>query len=145
MPGMTVFLCRSCRTRLTPEVALVDLPESRGHDGEPTMLAGTYAVDADPFGPPYVDAPPGHPALRIHARVRVPDGPRGTVVLHPDDFLPERRWSADRITGCCGPAGTEGPNLRCACGSEIATEKNDCCTPHEIRLDPAHVTECELP
>lgn len=59
---------------------------------------------------------------------------------HPDDFLlPPRRVGA-RGAGRCGPAGSDGPNLRRACDAELATEDNDCYTPHEIRLEPSLVT-----
>ncbi|TDP66141.1 hypothetical protein C8E96_1639 [Actinokineospora alba] len=71
--------------------------------------------------------------------VQVAAGPRHTIVLHPEDFLVPRSRIGDRSYGCCGPGGSDGPKLRCECGAEIATEINDCYTPHEIRLEPALV------
>jgi hypothetical protein len=43
-----------------------------------------------------------------------------------------------RRSGCCGPAGTDGPNLQCAgCGAQVAAEVADCWTWQEVRLYPA--------
>ncbi|MFI9386542.1 hypothetical protein [Kutzneria sp. NPDC052558] len=137
---MTVFVCQQCRAPLTRAVVLVELPDP-GDDREPTMGRGTYAVDPEPFGPPYVPAPPDSPALRRYSTVSVSDGPKGTIVLHPEDFRLWPRRIARRSIGCCGPAGTDGPNLVCWCDTEIATEVNDCYTPHEIRLEPDRVTK----
>jgi hypothetical protein len=124
---------------VTNEVTLVEMP-GPGQDGKPTMRPGTYAVDDEPFGPPYVSVPAGGPAALTYADVLAADGARGTVVLHPDDLVIERHWISGRAVGCCGPAGMDGPNLKCACGSEIATEVNDCYTPHEVRLEPTQVS-----
>lgn len=37
---------------------------------------------------------------------------------------------AQRLSGCCGPAGLDGPNRVCLCGAEIGTESSDCWTWH---------------
>ena len=37
---------------------------------------------------------------------------------------------AQRLSGCCGPSGTDGPNSVCSCGAEIGTESSDCWTWH---------------
>ncbi|MER5642859.1 hypothetical protein ABT095_38755 [Kitasatospora sp. NPDC002227] len=142
---MTVFVCRACGMPLTgPLQPLDELPEQCYIDQDPgdksgvTMARGTYAVDPDPFGAPYVA--PTNPAPDAPANVRVPGGPIGTFVLHPEDatgLLPH----PDRVrsTGCCGPDGMSGHNRVCSCGTEVATLVADCWTYQELRLDPERV------
>src|SRR5690606_6413841 len=43
-------------------------------------------------------------------------------------------------TGCCGPDGRDGPNLRCVCGVDFATEYGDCWQPHVVCVHPKRVT-----
>jgi hypothetical protein len=55
----------------------------------------------------------------------------GDYILHVDDRRnlfdhPDER----RLTGCCGPDGTSGPNQVCPCGAEVATLRADCWIPH---------------
>ena len=52
--------------------------------------------------------------------------------VNPDDLtdrvlLTKRK---KRLGGCCGLAGTDGPNQICRCGAEVGTLKTDCWTPH---------------
>ena len=42
----------------------------------------------------------------------------------------------DRLSGCCGEAGTDGPNRICRCGAEIGTYRSDCWTPHVFIPNP---------
>jgi hypothetical protein len=117
------------RAALPAEAATPDaMPE--GVPCPPRMASGTYAVDDEPFGPPYVPAGDG--------RYRVPGGPRGTFVLAPGDVLGTAPVSEPaRRSGCCGPAGMDGPNLRCAgCGVQVGAEVADCWTWQEVRLYP---------
>jgi hypothetical protein len=107
------------------------------------MTAGTYAIDVEPFGPPYV-AVDGRPE---HRAVHVPGGPRGTFVLAPGDV---RGTTAARDPrqrqGHCGPDGMNGPNLACTgCGREVATEVTDCWTWQETRLYPDAVRVVPVP
>lgn len=51
-----------------------------------------------------------------------------------------------RRNGCCGPDGTDGPNLACAfCRAEIATESADCWTWQQVSLQPGAVECVTLP
>jgi hypothetical protein len=48
-----------------------------------------------------------------------------------------------RLFGCCGPDGTNGPNLICPNGHEVGTEKSDCWMSHAaILLDDVDFNEC---
>jgi hypothetical protein len=55
--------------------------------------------------------------------------------------LPGAQDGGGRI-GCCGPSGDDGPNLRCVCGSDIATEFGDCWQPHIVCMQAKRVI-CE--
>jgi hypothetical protein len=45
---------------------------------------------------------------------------------HPPDV--------QRLNGCCGLDGLDGPNLICPNGHEVGTEKSDCWMPHAAVL-----------
>jgi len=139
-----VFCCAACNAPLTKP--LVEAPlnmdakapyESENRDWEARQPLGTYAIDPEPFGPPYVPVP-GRIGYR---NVHVPGGPRGTFVIAPSDALAmDPVPDPSRRSGCCGPSGSDGLNLRCAlCGAEVATECADCWTYQEIVLDPGAV------
>ncbi|MGI5499039.1 hypothetical protein [Lentzea sp. CA-135723] len=137
---MTVFACRTCGTAVTEDLTEVPFPEEAPGDADgppvPRLPRGTFAVDPEPHGPPYVPLP-GNP------QVSVPAGPGDTFLVHPEDVRNLRRHSnPSRLNGCCDLDGQDGPNLVCrTCGAEIATEQSDCwVTWHDVRLDPAAVT-----
>ncbi|MGC4811259.1 hypothetical protein ACLQ29_12120 [Micromonospora sp. DT228] len=137
---MTVFACLRCGTALTDdlhEVQFAELPDPVSpYELEPGeacpawVSAGRFAVDPHPFGPPYV-------AIDTDGRNLVSAGPRNTIMINPAGLL-VRHLHPDRgrRNGCCGLDGTDGPNLVCGCGAEIATESSDCWTPQVIRLQP---------
>ncbi|MGW6704151.1 hypothetical protein ACWGDE_04565 [Streptomyces sp. NPDC054956] len=145
---MAVFLCRVCRRAVTPDVNELPLPDPDGDEGwyrpeaSPTdvdghtdgpivrMAPGTFAVDPEPSGPPYV--------LDEASGLLVESGPRRTVVLNPGDGigLEAHPDLAMRRGYCCGMDGEWGPNLVCACGAVIATVYSDCYQVQEIRLQP---------
>jgi hypothetical protein len=140
---VTVFSCAKCGAALTGDlVALPALPEvgdlDEGRDrrtgrARSTVPRGCYAVDPEPWGAPYVAAP-GSPSQRSSA------GPRGTFVVHRDDLPGLVPFAnGNNQLGCCGPAGADGPNLACACGSRMGTWVADCLGPNELRLDPVRV------
>ncbi|MCM2412861.1 hypothetical protein [Streptomyces sp. RKAG290] len=145
---MTVFQCRSCHRAVTPTVterplpdpegdagwhrAEASPPDASGHSAEPVvrMPPGTFAVDPDPSGPPYVlDEPSGF---------LVESGPVGTIVLNPVDGLGLEGHPdiAMRRGYCCGMDGEWGPNLVCTCGAVVATVYSDCYQVQELRLRP---------
>ncbi|SBT50530.1 hypothetical protein [Micromonospora auratinigra] len=140
---MTVFACLRCGTALTGDLAetpIEELPSPSSPSDLPPgetcpawVPEGRYAVDPDPFGPPYVP-------IADDERMLVAAGPRNTVLINPDDLLVRRLINdASRLNGCCGLDGTDGPNLLCGCGAEIATETSDCWTAQVVRLEPLAV------
>lgn len=148
------FQCRGCRRAVTSTVVERPLPhpdsdegwhrpeasppDAGGHSAAPLvrMPPGTFAVDPDPSGPPYV--------LDRSSRLLVESGPRGTIVLNACDGLglEEHPDTAMRRGYCCGMDGEWGPNLVCACGTVIATVYSDCYQVQELRLQPHAVERC---
>ena len=55
------------------------------------------------------------------------------------DLLGGVGYTSDRkkLSGCCGIAGTQGPNRVCVCGASVGTESSDCWTPRVFVPDPA--------
>lgn len=108
-------------------------------DALPRVRQGTFALDPDPFGPPFVSLPD-------NLRVLVSAGPQATILVYPDDVLDLRHHpDPRRLNGCCRHDGLDGPNLVCGgCGAEIATEQSDCWVSwHDLRLQPNAVTTVE--
>lgn len=114
---MTEFQCRSCHRAVTPTVTERSLPDpdvdegwyrpeasppdASGHSTEPIvrMPPGTFAVDPNPSGPPYV--------LDESSGFLIESGPSGTIVLNPGDGLglEEHPDIAMRRGYCCGMDG----------------------------------------
>jgi hypothetical protein len=162
---MTVFYCTKCSTPLTPDLlALPQVPEitdpDEGRDKKSrrapsTVPRGHYAIDPEPWGAPFVptdqpeqrNKPAGRALLRTWSPTpTISAGPRDTIVVHPDDAPQLQPFiQGTNHQGCCGPTGTGGPNLACACGSRLATLAADCIGPCELHLDPVRVYTWEPP
>lgn len=163
---MTVFYCSKCGAQLTrdlrklPEVpdARVDWPDrdAKTRLAPSTVPRGYYAVDPEPWGAPFSrpsardtrSGVRGNRALLMPSELdgMVSAGPRNSVIVHPTEVPSLRLTGALGVhRGCCGPLGTGGRNMACACGTLIATLAADCLGPHELHLDPvrvyAYVTE----
>ncbi|MFE2322835.1 hypothetical protein ACFXD5_02720 [Streptomyces sp. NPDC059385] len=96
------------------------------------MEPGTFAVEPEPWGPPWrrwEEIDPDDAAARgIYAPVHtLSEGPAGAIVVAPGDtrgtvLVPEKRGGA-----CCGFAEGDGPNMACAaCGLLVASRIDDC-------------------
>ncbi|GAA3660429.1 hypothetical protein GCM10023079_56120 [Streptomyces chitinivorans] len=157
---MTVFYCARCGAQLTRDLQeLPEIPDARVADADrdrntwlapSTVPMGSYAIDPNPWGAPFV-RPPAHDhasdASGNRALLMPPElagavsaGPRNSVIVHPNDVPSLRLAGALGIHhGCCGPLGTGGRNMMCACGALVATLAADCLGPHELHLDPIRV------
>ncbi|MFJ4338586.1 hypothetical protein [Streptomyces sp. NPDC088915] len=110
---MTIFCCVNCGQSLTSEVVpgepLRGSERPATHEAvSPRMDAGTFKVNFD----------------------------ASLLILHPDD-VPGTTPHPDprRLSGCCGVAGQDGPNLVCSgCGVEVATKESDCWTDNFVAL-----------
>ncbi|MGW4895257.1 hypothetical protein ACWEQL_23750 [Kitasatospora sp. NPDC004240] len=135
---MFVFVCAGCGAELTTPLSPVALPlHARQAFGNGLQLPvlmepGTFAVDPEPWGPPWrrwEEIPPDEAAARgFHAPVHALSyGTSGGIVVAPGDtrgtlLIPGRRGGA-----CCGLDGGDGPNTACAsCGLPVATRIDDC-------------------
>ncbi|WP_260149040.1 hypothetical protein [Streptomyces sp. PanSC9] len=125
---MTVFLCSRCGSAITPEHAeLASVPhvsdDERDRDKETrrapsTVPQGHYAIDAEPWGAPYVvqddqeDPKPAQPRGHLVCREEgfvISAGSRHTVLVHPDDaagLQPLPNWE-NRMLRTDGRHGTQ--------------------------------------
>ncbi|MER6736870.1 hypothetical protein [Streptomyces puniciscabiei] len=145
---MFVFVCAGCGARLTTPLSQVALPAhahqkyGNGIQLPVLMESGTFAVDPEPWGPPWrrwVEIDPEEAMARgVHAPVHALSfGPPGAIVIAPGDtrgtlLIPEKRGSA-----CCGLDGADGPNMVCeTCGLPVASRIDDCSLWQAVWLAP---------
>ncbi|MGW6413857.1 hypothetical protein [Streptomyces sp. NPDC055055] len=149
---MFVFVCAGCGAELTAPLSQVALPVhahqkyGNGIQLPVLMEPGTFAVETEPWGPPWrrwAELDPGEAEARgvfapVHA---LSDNAPGAVVIAPGEahgtvLLPENRGSRY----CCGLDGAGGPNMGCgACGRPVATRIDDCSLWQAVWLDPTAV------
>ncbi|WP_153815637.1 hypothetical protein [Streptomyces sp. SUK 48] len=159
-PETTVFACAACGAALTrPLKRLPVVPEPPDYawweaeemgPSPATVPSGCYAIETEPYGPPLVVAEAPGPVMPRHGthydvdgRPLASQGPRGNIVMNPDDCrgLTTRHASA----ACCGATPEGGLNQVCACGTLVATLCSDCCLPYELHLSPDHVRVLSSP
>lgn len=145
---MFVFVCAGCGARLTAPLSQVVLPVhahqkyGNGLQLPVLMEPGTFAVDPEPWGPPWrrwEEIDPEEAAARgIYAPVHVlSDGAPGAIVIAPGDtrgtlLIPEKHGGY-----CCGLDGADGPNMACeACGLPVASRIDDCSLWQAVWLAP---------
>ncbi|AXG79444.1 hypothetical protein [Streptomyces paludis] len=146
---MFVFVCTGCGAELTAPLAPVALPVhahqkyGNGIQLPVLMEPGTFAVEPEPWGPPWrrwQEIRPEEAAERgVYGPVEVlSDGTPGAVVIAPGDvrgtvLLPDARGGGY----CCGLDGADGPNMACeACGLAVASRVDDCSLWQAVWLDP---------
>jgi hypothetical protein len=146
-----VFACVRCDAELTAPLSQVCLPVhahqkyGNGIQLPVLMEPGTFAVDPEPWGPPWrrwEELRPGEAEARgIYAPVRaLSGGEPGAIVIAPGDargtrLVPEKSGGA-----CCGLDGRDGPNMAClACGLPVATRIDDCSLWQAVWLAPGSV------
>ncbi|MFC5749820.1 hypothetical protein [Actinomadura rugatobispora] len=153
---MTVFVCTACGAALTERLErLKTLPgrppfEARFESGDgsrrapATVARGYYALDPEPWGPPFVPTDDAEAIFPGGPCVGDPDGdgflvsagPRDTIVLHPEDAPVLQYSPKPDDAGCCGLTGRAGFNMRCPCGTDVGTEISECYTAYELHLVP---------
>lgn len=101
-----VFQCASCRVAITRPLLPLRPDQFLGLEmGQPAVPEGYFGVSTQDGTSPVL--------------VNLAD-------LVGTKHHPDRR----RLAGCCGLDGCDGPNLVCADGHEVGTERSDCWTPH---------------
>ncbi|MFB7534412.1 hypothetical protein ACFC0C_40660 [Streptomyces sp. NPDC056178] len=148
---MFVFVCAGCGARLTTALSRVALPAhahqkyGNGLQLPVLMESGTFAVEPEPWGPPWrtwEEIDPDEAAARgIYAPVyALSDGAPGAIVIAPGDargtlLIPEKGGGY-----CCGLDGADGPNMACeACGLPVASRIDDCSLWQAVWLAPGAV------
>ncbi|MEV7121026.1 hypothetical protein [Kitasatospora griseola] len=146
---MELFACAHCASALTRPVSRVRFPPYAHHQiGNGVQLPalldlGSYAVDPDPFGPPWRpwdELTEGEAEARgYYAPVHhwVSDGAAGWILLAPGDDI-GTALILDRADGsCCGLTAHGGPNVACArCGHPVGARVDDCSSWQAIWLEP---------
>ncbi|MEW1636956.1 hypothetical protein AB0469_23110 [Streptomyces sp. NPDC093801] len=149
---MFVFVCAGCDADLTAPLSQVALPvhahQQYGNGAQLPVLMdpGTFAVEPEPWGPPWrkwAEIDPDEAEARgIYAPVHaLSDSAPGAVVIAPGEahgtvLIPENRGTSY----CCGLDGAGGPNTGCAaCGRPVATRIDDCSLWQAVWLDPVAV------
>lgn len=130
---LTVSLRRASVLNPAPVVPNDDGDESTNHA---LVERGTFALDSHPRTVQQRSRGMGPDSFEI-----IETDPAGTVLVHPDDRLPEALDEVpERSHGCCGLDGCDGPNQACAnCGAIVGTARTDCWTDHEVRFWPTSV------
>ncbi|RKN77613.1 hypothetical protein D7231_02620 [Streptomyces klenkii] len=135
---MFVFVCAGCGAELTAPLSQVALPAhahqkyGNGVQLPVLMEPGTFAVDPEPWGPPWRRWEEIHPDEAVARGVYAPvyslsDGAPSAIVIAPGDtrgtlLIPEKGGGY-----CCGLDGADGPNMACeACGLPVASRIDDC-------------------
>lgn len=134
---MLVVRCGSCGAAITVPLAAVEADQiDLTVCGEATLDQGKVIV--------------GAPARTVERWARagtsvdpVVQAPDGSVVVHPDDRLPDALREVGQAAGCCGLDGQDGPNQGCACGAVVGTAWTDCWTANEVRFLPDAVRVSE--
>ncbi|MGW0897354.1 hypothetical protein ACWD0G_10200 [Streptomyces goshikiensis] len=145
---MFVFVCAGCGARLTIPLSQVALPAhahqkyGNGIQLPVLMESGTFAVEPEPWGPPWrrwEETGPDEAAARgIYAPVSaLSDAEPGMIVIAPGDtrgtvLIPEKGGGY-----CCGLDWGDSPNMACeACGLPVASRIDDCSLWQAVWLVP---------
>ncbi|MFF1909999.1 hypothetical protein [Kitasatospora sp. NPDC058218] len=149
---MFVFVCAGCGAELTTPLSQVALPVhahqkyGNGIQLPVLMESGTFAVDSEPWGPPWRRWEEIHPneaaARGVYAPVyALSDGAPGAIVIAPGNarrtvLIPENRGGGY----CCGLDGADGPNVACVeCALPVASRIDDCSLWQAMWLAPTAV------
>ncbi|MFE6101391.1 hypothetical protein ACFVQ4_15640 [Streptomyces laurentii] len=153
---MAVFGCAGCGAVLTAAVSEVAVPvhwtDAHWETLHPPLLeAGCYAVDPEPYGPPWRQEDEVGASEAAERGLFAPFGalsygPTGTVLLAPGDMR-GTRLIVERAGGyCMGIDGRDGPNLACVgCDLPVATRMDDCGCWQVVLLDPEAVVRLPAP
>lgn len=135
---MVVVRCASCATLMTVPLEVVEADRiDLTATGDTTLPRGTVVVGApartlERWARAGAQAPPP-----------VVQAPEGSVVVHPDDRIPDAVRTTGDAGGCCGLDGQSGANQSCACGAVLGTAWTDCWTANEVRFLPEAVQVAE--
>ncbi|NEA59773.1 hypothetical protein G3I60_37860 [Streptomyces sp. SID13666] len=145
---MFVFVCVGCGAELTIPLSPVPLPVhahqkwGNGIQLPVLMESGTFAVEPEPWGPPWrswEEVDPDEAATRgIYAPVyALSDSVPGTIVIAPGDTRGTVLVPNEAGGYCCGLDWGDGPNMACdSCGLPVASRIDDCSLWQAVWLAP---------
>jgi hypothetical protein len=107
------FQCPFCKAAITkPLLPLTPQQPLSLEDGKAAVLVGFFGI-----------------------KTREQWSAEGSILVNLSDLVgTQHHPDSRRLAGCCGLDGMDGPNLVCANGHEIGTEKSDCWMPHAAVL-----------
>ena len=127
---MKVVRCGSCGAPVSVALAVVDADRiDLTIVGDATLPRGSIVLGA----PARTVQPWAKAGTQVSPVVQAPEG---SVVVHPDDVVPDAVTRVGLAGGCCGLDGQDGPNQGCACGAVLGTAWTDCWTANEVRFLP---------
>lgn len=143
-----VFVCAGCGAELTIPLSPVALPvhahQTYGNGIQLPVLmeSGTFAVEPEPWGPPWrrwEEIDPAEAAARgIYAPLyALSDSAPGAVVIAPGDTRGTVLVAREAGGYCCGLGRGDGLNMACeACGLPVASRIDDCSLWQAVWLAP---------
>lgn len=110
--------CKKCHAKLTEDLVEVEEQNLRWEENVDAIQKNSFSVTTE-------------------------NGRKQCIVALDDYHLVEHP-DARRFQGCCGSAGSDGPNKLCMNGHEVATEVSDCWLSHYIGFDLDAITVKEV-
>ena len=133
-----ILICNACGARLTRALDV--------RSGKDPSVPSPELIDQQPLTPRGTVYKSYEPLLHTSAETEDPLDLVPQYWVNPDDLceavgLTKRR---ERLNGCCGLDGLDGPNQLCACGAEVGTLQTDCWTPRVFIPERATTTWTKL-
>jgi hypothetical protein len=124
------LFCTACGAQLSAALAI--------HSGKNPKVAKPEWIDRQPLTPPGEVFKSYEPIERSYAAEPALLEFVPQYWVNPADLGDAVRVTklSDRLAGCCGESGGNGPNRLCRCGAEIGTLRDDCWTPQVFIPDP---------
>jgi hypothetical protein len=147
-----IMYCKSCGADLTPPLTVVeghttsDTQSNRRRRRGRSRLRKPLRDDMQPVLEVECNPMPDGMAYNSHVPYDKRGASRGDYMtiapqiwMNLNDLLGDPLYTphTERLGGCCGPCGADGPNRICRCGAHIGVEMSDCGTPRMFVPDPA--------
>lgn len=134
-----MLICNACGARLTGALDV--------QSGKDPSVSSPKIVDREPLTPQGTAYKSYEPMVRSYGGPTEPLDFAPQYWVNPADLADEVRLTKrlQRLNGCCGLAGLDGPNQLCTCGEEIGTLRTDCFTPLVFIPEPKTTCWTRIP